>query len=198
MNRFGWGFLLLLIAAVGIFALMLGGEADEDVAEKAPVVIPVPEPLAPPAVTPSGLAIPVAGARAAQLYDSFDDPRSGSRDHRAIDIMAPRGTPVIAAMAGTVEKLFLSDAGGTTAYVRSNDGRWIAYYAHLDAYAAGLAEGKRLARGDPIGTVGDSGNAAPGNTHLHFALHRMAAGERWHEGTPVNPYPLLAGRRASR
>lgn len=197
MNRFGWGFLLLILLAIGGFLLMLGGE-DRAEPEAVPVVIPVPEPLEPPAVTPSGLAIPVAGADVADLYDSWDDPRGGGRDHQAIDIMAPKGTPVVAAMAGTVEKLFESDAGGTTAYVRSNDGRWIAYYAHLDAYATGLAEGRRLKRGDPIGTVGDSGNAAPGNTHLHFALHRMAEGEGWWEGTPVNPYPLLAGKAASR
>lgn len=184
MNRFGWGFLLLLLLAVGAFVLMLGGESGEEAADEAPVVIPVPKPLDPPAVTPSGLAIPVSGVSIADLYDSFDDPRSSDRDHQAIDIMAPRGTPVIAAMPGTVEKLFLSDAGGTTAYVRSDDGRWIAYYAHLDAYAAGLAEGKRLKRGDPIGTVGDSGNAAGGSPHVHV--------EVWpHGGEPLDPKPIL-------
>ncbi len=196
MNRFGWTFLLVLLLAIGGFALMLGGEREESA--EAPVTIPVPTPLSEPEVAPSGLAIPVAGVGPADLYDSFDDDRGEGRGHGALDIMAPRGTPVIAAMPGTVEKLFQSDAGGTTAYVRSDDGRWIAYYAHLDAYAAGLAEGRKLKRGDPIGTVGDTGNAAPGNTHLHFALHRMAPGEGWWQGTPVNPYPLLAGNGAAR
>jgi len=64
---------------------------------------------------------------------------------------------------------------------------------HLASYAPGLKEGQKVARGDPIGTVGTSGNADPAGPHLHFAVYRMVPGERWHQGTPVNPYPLLAG-----
>jgi peptidoglycan LD-endopeptidase LytH len=150
-------------------------------------------------VAPSGLAIPVAGMSAAQLVDTYSQSRAGgARVHNAIDIMAPRGTPVVAAAPGTVEKLYFSQGGGgISAYVRSEDGQWIYYYAHLDAYAPGLAEGQRVARGQAIGTVGSSGNANPAGPHLHFAVHRMAAGERWHQGTPVNPYPLLTGSRAN-
>lgn len=148
-------------------------------------------------VGPTGLALPVAGVRADQLQDTYTQARAGgARAHDAIDIMAPEGTPVLAAAPGTVEKLFLSDGGGgITAYVRSDDGRWIYYYAHLKSYARGLREGARLRRGDPVGFVGSTGNADPAGPHLHFAIHRMGQGEKWHEGAPINPYPLLAGRK---
>lgn len=151
-------------------------------------------------VSPSGLAIPVIGMKAAQLSDTFTDSRGGGRRvHNAIDIMAPRGTPVVSATEGRVEKLFYSrGGGGITAYVRSPDGLWLHYYAHLDSYAPGLREGQRIRRGDPIGTVGISGNANPSGPHLHYAIYRMSAGERWWQGAPVNPYPQLAGSAASR
>lgn len=151
-------------------------------------------------VAPSGLAIPVAGITPRDLVDTYTQSRGGgARVHNAIDIMAPRGRPVVAAAPGTVEKLFFSQGGGgITAYVRSEDGGWIYYYAHLDAYAPGLREGQRVSRGAPIGTVGVTGNAHPAGPHLHFAVHRMAAGESWHEGTPVNPYPMLAGAGPAR
>ena len=146
-------------------------------------------------VGPAGLAIPVQGVRANQLVDTYTQARAGgARIHDAIDIMADEGTPVIAATDGTVEKLFFSDGGGgITAYVRSPDRHWMYYYAHLQAYAPGLREGQHLGRGDPIGRVGSTGNANPEGPHLHFAIHRMAEGERWWQGRPVNPYPLLAG-----
>ena len=149
---------------------------------------------------PGGLAIPVAGVRADELQDTYTQSRAGgARAHNAIDIMAPRGTPVVAAAPGTVEKLFFSQGGGgITAYVRSPDEQWIYYYAHLDSYAPGLGEGQSVRQGDAIGTVGTSGNADPAGPHLHFAVHRMAPGEDWHEGRAVNPYPLLAGAQAPR
>ena len=150
-------------------------------------------------VGPAGLAIPVAGMKASQLSDTFTQARAGgARAHDAIDIMAPRGTPVVAAASGRVEKLFTSQGGGgLTVYVRSPDSNWIYYYAHLDRYAPGLAEGQVVRRGTPIGTVGSSGNANPAGPHLHFAIHRMGPGEKWYQGTAINPYPLLAGNRAS-
>jgi murein DD-endopeptidase MepM/ murein hydrolase activator NlpD len=150
-------------------------------------------------VAPSGLAIPVAGVRAGQLSDTFTHARSGGRPHDAIDIMAPRGTLVVAAAEGTVEKLYFSQGGGgISVYVRSPDRVWSYYYAHLDGYAPALREGQRVVRGDPIGRVGSTGNASPAGPHLHFAIHRMAANERWWQGSAINPYPLLAGRRARR
>ena len=153
-------------------------------------------PLPQTVVAPSGLAIPVAGVRPDQLLDTFTQARAGGRPHDAIDIMAPRGTPVIAAAGGTVEKLFFSHGGGgITVYVRSPDRAWIYYYAHLDGYAPGLAEGQLVRRGDPIGFVGSTGNASPDGPHLHFAISRMGPTDRFWQGTPINPYPLLAGRR---
>jgi murein DD-endopeptidase MepM/ murein hydrolase activator NlpD len=146
-------------------------------------------------VSSSGLAIPVLGIRTSELTDTYTASRGGgSRVHNAIDIMAPRGTPVVAATEGTVEKLFYSrGGGGITAYVRSPDGQWLHYYAHLDSYAPGLREGLRLRRGDPIGTVGVSGNASPSGPHLHYAIYRMSPGERWWQGAAINPYPQLVG-----
>ena len=146
-------------------------------------------------VAPSGLAIPVAGINERGLIDTYTQSRGGgARVHNAIDIMAARGTPVVAAAPGTVEKLYFSDGGGgISAYVRSEDGQWMYYYAHLDAYAPGLKEGQKVRRGDPVGTVGFTGNANPAGPHLHFAVNRMAPGESWYQGTPVNPYPMLVG-----
>lgn len=147
-------------------------------------------------VGPSGLAVPVANVRPAQLVDTFTQARAGgARVHDAIDIMAPGGTGVVAAAPGTVEKLFYSaGGGGISAYVRSDDRRWMYYYAHLSAYAPGISEGQKVPRGALIGYVGHTGNASPDGPHLHFAVHRMSDGEKWHQGAPINPYPLLAGR----
>ena len=141
----------------------------------------------------SGWLVPVVGVAPGQLVDTFSQARSQGRTHNAIDILAPRGTPVVAAQAGQVARLFTSDKGGLTVYVVS--GRTVSYYAHLDAYAPGLAEGDRLRAGDSVGTVGDSGNAVPGNTHLHFAVWRVADAADFWDGEPVNPYPLLSGAR---
>jgi murein DD-endopeptidase MepM/ murein hydrolase activator NlpD len=148
-------------------------------------------------VGPAGLAIPVLGVKAEQLQDTYSQARAGgARVHDAIDIMAPHGTPVVAAAPGIIEKLFFSKGGGgITAYVRSPDGQWIHYYAHLQGYAPGLHEGQTVKRGDPIGAVGSTGNANPAGPHLHYAIHRMAPGEKWYDGKAVNPYPLLAGTR---
>jgi murein DD-endopeptidase MepM/ murein hydrolase activator NlpD len=151
-------------------------------------------------IGPAGLAIPVAGIKPVELTDTYTQARAGGqRRHDAIDIMAPIGRPVVAAAPGTVEKLFFSKGGGgVTAYIRSDDRRWIYYYAHLNAYAPGLREGQQVSRGAPIGFVGNSGNANPAGPHLHFAINRMEPGERWWQGTPINPYPLLAAKPASR
>ena len=104
--------------------------------------------------------------RRASSRDTFTQARAGgARVHDAIDIMADEGTPVIAATDGTVEKLFFSDGGGgITAYVRSPDQRWTYYYAHLQGYAPGLAEGQKVKRGQLIGRVGHTGNANPAGT----------------------------------
>ena len=149
-------------------------------------------------ISPAGLALPVDGIKSSELTDTYTQSRSGgARVHNAIDIMAPRGRPVISATPGTVEKLFYSKGGGgITAYVRSPDRQWLYYYAHLDAYAPGLKEGEQVTRGTPIGTVGFTGNANPSGPHLHFAIYRMGPSQKWYQGQPINPYPLLAGKHA--
>ena len=142
------------------------------------------------------LIIPVAGVRSEQLVDTFTQARAnGMRRHDAIDIMAPRGTPVIAAAPGRVEKLRFSEQGGNTAYIRSASKRRLYYYAHLDGYAPGLTEGAMLAQGAPIGAVGATGNADPLAPHLHFAVSNIAPGETWWaQTTAIDPYPLLHRR----
>lgn len=139
------------------------------------------------------LLIPVLNVRASDLTDTFTDSRAnGSRLHEAIDIMAPEGTSVIAAGPGTVEKLFYSDAGGNTIYVRSPDKETIHYYAHMSEYAPGLTEGQSIRRGQRLGTVGSSGNASPEAPHLHFAIMRTTPDAAWWEpANAINPYPLL-------
>ncbi|MCX8475829.1 MAG: M23 family metallopeptidase [Sphingomonas sp.] len=145
------------------------------------------------------LVVPVQGVSRAQIVDSWGQSRAnGARLHQATDIVAPEGTPVIAAAPGTVEKLFYSEGGGgITLYVRSSDRQWSYYYAHLQRYAPGMVEGMRVRAGDLLGFVGDTGNSGAGNFHLHFALSRMEPGDSWWKGQPVNPYPLLAGRSAA-
>lgn len=139
------------------------------------------------------LIVPVLNVSASELSDTFTDSRGGGeRLHEAIDIMAPKGTSVIAAGPGIVERLFESDAGGNTIYVRSADGRTIHYYAHLDRYARGLKEGQQVRRGQRLGEVGSSGNASEDAPHLHFAiLQTTKDAEWWEPANAVNPYPLL-------
>lgn len=142
------------------------------------------------------LVVPVLNVRPSELTDTFSDSRAdGSRLHEAIDIMAPKGTSVVAAGPGEIEKLFESDAGGLTIYVRSPDRRTIHYYAHLDEYAPGLKEGQRVRRGQRLGTVGSSGNASEDAPHLHFAILQTTEEAAWWEpANAVNPYPLLTSR----
>ncbi len=145
--------------------------------------------------TPAGLRIPVQGVPVRALANTYDDARDEGRRHDAIDIMAPRGTPVVAVADGTVEKLFDSDRGGLTVYQFEPSGRYAYYYAHLDRYATGLQEGQSLRQGEVIGYVGSTGNAAEDAPHLHFAIFRLGPERHWWEGDPINPYPLLAGEQ---
>ena len=140
---------------------------------------------------PRALAVPVQGKTARDIQDNFAEMR-GARAHEAIDILAPRGTPVVAVAEGTVKKLFKSDRGGLTVYQFDPEDAYSYYYAHLDRYADGLAEGKRLAKGDVVGYVGTSGNAPANTPHLHFTIFRLGPEKHWWEGTPINPYPLWA------
>lgn len=141
----------------------------------------------------ASLAMPVRGIRPEQLRDTYEAPRSGGRVHNAIDIMAPEGTPVLAAGDGTILKLRTGGLGGITVYQLGSDGRTLFYYAHLQRYAAGLREGLPIWKGQVIAYVGDTGNAGRGNYHLHFSVSRLEDPRRWWQGENVNPYPMLAG-----
>ncbi|WP_312510523.1 M23 family metallopeptidase [Massilia sp.] len=147
---------------------------------------------APSSATPAGkLLVPVQGIKAAQLSDTFDQARGEQRRHEALDIMAPQGTPVIAAADGKVVKLFQSKPGGLTVYQFDPTEQYAYYYAHLDRYAEGVTEGKELKRGDLVGYVGVTGNSDPNAPHLHFALVQLTPEKQWWKGTPINPYPLM-------
>jgi len=137
------------------------------------------------------LIIPVAGVKPEQLQDTFTDARSEGRVHDAIDIMAPAGTPVLAASDGEIVRLFQSERGGTTIYQLSPDKKLVFYYAHLQRYADGVAVGKFVRQGELIAYVGDTGNAGAGNYHLHFSIAVLADPKRYWEGKNINPYPLL-------
>jgi len=136
------------------------------------------------------LEIPVEGVGPNELVRSFADKRDG-RHHEAIDILAPRSTPVKAVEGGTIARLFFSQAGGTTVYQFDPSGRYCYYYAHLEGYAPGLKEGDAVRKGQVLGYVGTSGNAPKNTPHLHFAVFRLTADRHWWEGTALDPYDIL-------
>lgn len=140
-----------------------------------------------------GLLIPVVGVQLSDLTDTFTDARSQGRVHDAIDIMASRGTPVVAVNDGHVVKLFTSERGGLTVYAFDPDDQVVYYYAHLDSYAPGLAEGQVLRRGDPIGLVGSTGNASAEAPHLHFEIQILGPEKQWWHATSINPYGRFGG-----
>ena len=137
------------------------------------------------------LAVPIGNLPASALHDTYAELRGGTRPHEALDILAPRGTPVLSAAKGRVLKLFDSKPGGLMVYAADSTGRFILLYGHLDAYAPGLADGQSLAQGQPIGIVGTTGNAPANTPHLHFAIARAVDLKQWWKGSPVNPYPLF-------
>ena len=137
------------------------------------------------------LLVPVEGVRPDQLSRQFSDERGGSRRHEALDILAPRNTPVKAVENGKIARLFLSKAGGITVYQFDPSGDFCYYYAHLERYADGLREGDTVRKGQILGYVGTSGNAPKNAPHLHFAIFRLTEAKRWWEGTPIDPYDVL-------
>jgi murein DD-endopeptidase MepM/ murein hydrolase activator NlpD len=153
---------------------------------------PPPEqpPSAAPSSLPRGLLIPVSGLSPSKLVDNFNEMHNGHR-HEALDIMAARGTPVVAVDEGNVVKLFNSKQGGLTVYQFDDTRTWCFYYAHLDRYALGLKEGMLLRKRDILGYVGSSGNASTDAPHLHFTIFKLGPEKHWWQGTPINPYPLL-------
>ncbi len=179
-------------AAAAVPIVPVETPAEERIPEQ-PALKPTPPLTEPGELAADAIIIPVVGARREELRAMFHE-RRGSREHRAIDIGAPRATPVLAAIDGTVGKLFLSKPGGITIYQYDPTRTWIYYYAHLDGYAPGLVEGQQLRRGDVIGFVGTSGNAPPDAPHLHFSIEKLTTPGKWWESEPVDPYPLLIER----
>jgi murein DD-endopeptidase MepM/ murein hydrolase activator NlpD len=188
--RGAWLIALLLTLSVAGDALLV---ARRDV--------PVAPPVAPQAAQPPSpadllarrrLLVPVEGVPPARLQDTFTAARSRGRSHQAIDIMAPWGTPVLAADDGRLEKMSRNAGGGISVYQSDPTGQFVYYYCHLAGYADGLREGQALRRGDVIGYVGTTGNAPKTAPHLHFAVMQLTRKGRWWGGQALNPYePLL-------
>lgn len=136
------------------------------------------------------LDVPIAIERSA-LHSSFAETRGGSRQHEAMDLLAPRHTPVVAVEAGIIARLFNSKAGGITVYQFDPTTSYAYYYAHLQRYADGLEEGATVSRGQVLGYVGTSGNAPQNTPHLHFAIFVLDKDKRWWQGTPIDPFDVL-------
>jgi peptidoglycan LD-endopeptidase LytH len=183
-------------------------DGDRGVFDSRPHPVAVPDPAVTPSIESSKptpviesdpllelrdrrLDLPVRGIVRRELRESFYETRGSRRPHEAIDILAPRNTPVLAVEDGTIARLFESKAGGTTVYQFDPTIRYAYYYAHLERYANGLQEGHHVQRGQVLGYVGTSGNAAKDTPHLHFAVFRLTEKKRWWQGTPIDPYELL-------
>ena len=196
-------FLLGIVTTIAVYSMRndpaAAGEPVETAAVTESVARTEPhEAVTTPAVPPAdagdvdtlrarNLAVPVDGVDRKDLRNTFSEAR-GSRSHEALDIIARRGTEVVAVENGRIEKLFTSKAGGLTIYQFDPTGTFAYYYAHLDRYADTLREGQTVKRGDVIGFVGSTGNAAPDAPHLHFAIFRLTPEHQWWKGDPINPY----------
>jgi murein DD-endopeptidase MepM/ murein hydrolase activator NlpD len=189
-TRVGLALLAFTVAVIGISAAI--GKRAAAVAPAVASARPSTQEVVDDSVVlaPRKLLLPVQGIRAENLRDTFEEKR-GLRRHEALDIMAPRGTPVLATAEGRVAKLFHSAFGGITVYQFDPDEKYVYYYAHLDSYAEGLKEGMPLARGQVLGYVGSTGNAPANAPHLHFSIFRLGPDHRWWKGTAINPYPFL-------
>ncbi|HEY9789986.1 MAG TPA: M23 family metallopeptidase [Candidatus Obscuribacterales bacterium] len=142
------------------------------------------------------LLMPIQGVDPERLRGSFYEMRA-NQIHGAVDILAPRYTPILATEDGVIAKLWLSKAGGTTIYEFDPSGKYVYYYAHLSRYADGLKEKQHVKRGDVIGYVGTSGNAPPNTPHLHFSIAVLTIPGRWWTGTAIDPYEVFKGTAVS-
>jgi murein DD-endopeptidase MepM/ murein hydrolase activator NlpD len=194
--RVRWSFRNVVIAIALIEAgLLLGLLIYLAASERVLVVsFPTRESLRP--ARSVGLVVPVAGVRRSELKDTYGAPRSGGRGHKGVDIFASRGTPVLAAAAGTIVKRDSNAVGGLSVYHRDLDGRTIYYYAHLNGWRTGLKEGDLVRQGDTIGYVGSTGNVS-GSPHLHFAVFVVNDPNKWWRGRDLNPYQLLRASSGS-
>ena len=145
-----------------------------------------------------GLLLPVAGVAREQVIDTYNDARDGSRRHYAVDILAPRGTEVLAAEDGVVLRVGTNALGGNVVWTTDVERRFAFYYAHLEQWSRGLREGQQVSRGDVIGYVGTSGNAPKNSPHLHFQVLRITDAKRYSNGPPLNPLPFFTTSGATR
>jgi murein DD-endopeptidase MepM/ murein hydrolase activator NlpD len=137
----------------------------------------------PPPVKPGSFVFPVNGPHS--YADTFGAPRSGGRTHKGCDIMAPRGTPVVASVTGRITSLSRSDVGLSGLYFWLSGDNGTGYFGcHLESLAPNIQVGTRVVAGQLLGYVGNTGNAAGGPTHLHFEIHPG-------EGAAIDPYPIL-------
>jgi murein DD-endopeptidase MepM/ murein hydrolase activator NlpD len=144
------------------------------------------------------IMLPVAGADPAKLEDSFKEPRDGDRVHRAIDIMAPRGTPILSADDGKILRMTTSTLGGISMYAVDPSSRLVYYYAHMDRYNDGMSPGRNIVKGDTLGFVGTTGNAPKNLPHLHFQVMKWPADGKYWNGEPIDPFEVLGGRARPR
>jgi peptidoglycan LD-endopeptidase LytH len=120
---------------------------------------------------PTVLLVPVLGVAPSALIDTWGDARSHGRTHEGIDIVAQRGTPVIAPADGVVVRVGVNPLGGRVIFTKHKGGESY-YFAHLEGIKKGIRRGTRIKAGQVIGYVGDSGNAKGTGTHLHFGIYR--------------------------
>lgn len=137
------------------------------------------------------LIVPVQGVERSSLVSNYDDDRGSGRKHEALDILAPRGTPVVAIEGGRIVKLFNSARGGLSVYQFDPSEQFCYYYAHLDGYAPGLEEGQVVEQGQTLGFVGTTGNAPKNTPHLHFGISKLGEDKKWWDGTPLDPVDVL-------
>jgi len=139
------------------------------------------------------LMVPVAGADMSKVEDSFLDGRDGERVHHAIDILAPRGTPILSADDGKILRMSNNTVGGITMYTVDPTNRIVYYYAHMDHYNDAMSPGRTISRGDTLGYVGTTGNAPKDTPHLHFQIMRWPADGKYWNGEPIDPFEFLGG-----
>ena len=139
------------------------------------------------------IVLPVAGADMSKVEDSYSEPRDGGRVHRAIDILAPRGTPILSADDGKILRMTTNTLGGISMYTVDTENRLVYYYAHMDHYNDAMSPGRTIVKGDTLGYVGTTGNAPKDTPHLHFQVMRWPADGKYWNGDPIDPYEALGG-----
>lgn len=184
------GFLAGLVALIVCVAGPMGDA--RAVSRAKPSVLGAVPPIGPDP-KPGDILFPVPGVSTKAMADSFHDAR-GERVHHAVDILAPRNSEVVAVTDGTIARMMSSVAGGIAVYQWNEERTLVYYYAHLEGYAKGLAEGQTVTRGQVLGYVGTTGNAPANTPHLHFAISRVEKRGQWWGGAPMDPYPLWRDR----